>query len=278
MSAEQLARDVEAARARLESSLTPALVTALAALPESGAVPPEAARRTIAAAYQAVVLASLGATLAFMRKRGSVTAPEEKIIVNDRETQRHVERVVAQRSAELADTATGWAAEHIVTLRESGRETSPPDRAWAEQASRSMSTQATAQAQRDAVTVLQPALEEVGPAGLDLDSLAWKKIWISRGDSRVRKLHRQLHGRDAMMDDPFWTWPLSGQVLRFPGDERAPMEQWINCRCLLFYVPVEVSSSEIADALAPADFDKSFDLVASGHVEQTDFERERERA
>lgn len=61
-----------------------------------------------------------------------------------------------------------------------------------------------------------------------------KKVWITRGDHRVRPLHRKLHGRVKRWDEDFWRWPATGQALRWPGDPFAPLDATINCRCFCF--------------------------------------------
>lgn len=85
------------------------------------------------------------------------------------------------------------------------------------------------------------------------------KVWVSRGDEKVRASHRKLHGRPVEIDKPFKRWP-DGQRLDYPGDTRAPIGEWINCRCLLFMSPTKAG---VAEALAPADLDKAFALAAS---------------
>lgn len=58
-----------------------------------------------------------------------------------------------------------------------------------------------------------------------------KKYWITRRDSRVRPLHRRLHGQSRGVKDDFWRWPDTGQVLGWPGDPRAPLSATAACRC-----------------------------------------------
>lgn len=71
---------------------------------------------------------------------------------------------------------------------------------------------------------LVPAVEELtGPL---------KKVWLSSVDPDVRPLHRSLHGKTAALDKPFWRELGTGRELRFPGDTSAPIEAWINCRCV----------------------------------------------
>lgn len=92
------------------------------------------------------------------------------------------------------------------------------------------------------------------------DLMGWPyKVWITRGDEKVRASHRALHGRAVEVGNPFKRWP-DGQVLDFPGDRRAPIGEWISCRCFLFASPTKAA---VAEALAPADLDKAFALAAS---------------
>lgn len=59
-----------------------------------------------------------------------------------------------------------------------------------------------------------------------------RKVWISRTDGRVRKLHAKLHGKTVASDGDFWRWPLTGERLRWPGDREAPADATIGCRCV----------------------------------------------
>lgn len=59
-----------------------------------------------------------------------------------------------------------------------------------------------------------------------------KKVWISRSDKRVRPLHAKLHGTIVPSSNDFWRWPNTGQQLRWPGDQNAPPETTIGCRCV----------------------------------------------
>lgn len=82
-----------------------------------------------------------------------------------------------------------------------------------------------------------------------------RKLWISRGDSRVRPLHRKLHGKTEKVGDAFWRELDSGRELRYPGDPRAPIEQIANCRCGLFLARAdEAREAERAFSLDESDF------------------------
>lgn len=64
------------------------------------------------------------------------------------------------------------------------------------------------------------------------DTAGLKKVWISRADANVRKLHAKLHGKTVPVDEDFWRWPHTGKRLRWPGDEEAPLDAVIGCRCI----------------------------------------------
>lgn len=86
---------------------------------------------------------------------------------------------------------------------------------------------------------------------LDPDGSVYKKLWLTRGDEKVRMSHRRLHGKTASAGDDFKTG------LGYPGDPRAELDERINCRCFLWAVP---ASEDVATAHAfePADFDMAF--------------------
>lgn len=80
-------------------------------------------------------------------------------------------------------------------------------------------------------------------------------MWITRGDPKVRALHRDLHGRVRPPGTPFHTWP-DGQALNYPGDPTAPIDAWINCRCGLLLVPAkDAKRAEEVFEVPDADFD-----------------------
>lgn len=80
------------------------------------------------------------------------------------------------------------------------------------------------------------------------------KMWISRGDPKVRKTHRRLHGKVEEVGDEFHT--VAGHSLRFPGDPEAPLDEIINCRCALFLVPTaEKAKAEEVFSASDEDFD-----------------------
>lgn len=59
------------------------------------------------------------------------------------------------------------------------------------------------------------------------------KTWHTRLDARVRVAHQSLEGQTVGIGEPFRDF--MGVELQFPGDRRAPIENWINCRCTLSF-------------------------------------------
>lgn len=112
------------------------------------------------------------------------------------------------------------------------------------------------------------AAELMSRAQLELaDELGMKyKVWISRGDAKVRDLHRRLHGRPVQVGRAFRQWP-DGQELRFPGDPEAPLDATMNCRCIMFLAP---SRANVVEALGPANMQEAFSLAASIEERWTD--------
>lgn len=64
------------------------------------------------------------------------------------------------------------------------------------------------------------------------DDVRYKK-WVSRSDERVRHTHVEAHGQIVPMQSNF---QIGGYELREPGDTRAPMQEWMNCRCVMVAV------------------------------------------
>lgn len=90
------------------------------------------------------------------------------------------------------------------------------------QVANSLSTGAVNEAQNDAA-------EAVG---------ATEKIWFSAQDGRVRATHRHLNGQRVPVGAPFKARDRKGRrhEMRHPGDITAPMDLWINCRCVMLFV------------------------------------------
>lgn len=55
------------------------------------------------------------------------------------------------------------------------------------------------------------------------------QTWTTMHDSHVRPAHEKVEGQTVSISEPF---TVDGVHLRYPGDPRAPIELWINCRCV----------------------------------------------
>jgi len=131
--------------------------------------------------------------------------------------------------------------------------------AWAKVIARTEATRMASEAQ---IAMAQgiAALSTPTDSGVVLEPV---KIWITRGDARVRALHRKLHGEMVEgFDNPFWRWP-TGKELKHPGDLDAPLDAVIGCRCVLMFVPTADLGPDVLDVFKPATLDTSFDLAAS---------------
>jgi hypothetical protein len=118
------------------------------------------------------------------------------------------------------------------------------DEAWARAAARTAATRLSAESVRSMRDLVEKDTGE--PHSF---------MWISRGDPKVRELHRDIHGRVRPAGVPFHKWP-TGQELNFPGDPKAPLDATINCRCALLMVPTKDSKHAEAVFSAPySDFD-----------------------
>jgi hypothetical protein len=72
----------------------------------------------------------------------------------------------------------------------------------------------------------------------------WQKVWHSMEDNRVRPTHAAVNGKKVPLGR---TFEVGGHKMSRPGDMRAPIEEWINCRCIL-----TVERDEDMDAIAAA--------------------------
>jgi hypothetical protein len=146
----------------------------------------------------------------------------------------------------VVDEAWNWAVEYAKSLDEAGTK------------SGITTDQLDARAQALARTLATRATSEGALATGHLLSMPYK-IWITRGDPTVRESHRRLHGHPVPMDTPFRKWP-TGQVLDFPGDPRAPLNETANCRCMVIFAE---TAEGVSKALAPANLDEAFTMAAS---------------
>lgn len=195
----------------------------------------------------------------------------------------NLETEAERRGDSIAREAIRWNTQHHATLAKrakraakSGDAVDVPkpaavadelvkDTAWRKAAARTLATQRAAQTAFDLLPLVEKATGETH-----------RIMWLSRGDRRVRTLHRRLHGDVREKGQPFWRdLAGAGGVLRYPGDPKAPIGQRINCRCFLWLVPASQAATARStmmtrptwvprDASGPDDI--LFDLVASGHL------------
>jgi hypothetical protein len=87
---------------------------------------------------------------------------------------------------------------------------------------------------------INAATEDAADLDEDPDSLV--KVWFSMEDERVRPTHAAAHGQSVPVGEKF---TVGGSPMDHPGDMSAPIEEWINCRCVMSLVRQD-------DALAAA--------------------------
>lgn len=67
------------------------------------------------------------------------------------------------------------------------------------------------------------------------------KMWYTQEDSRVRDSHADAHGQVVPIDGEFL---VGGYNMRYPGDRNAPIEEVINCRCVLLEVKTKRNTTD----------------------------------
>lgn len=182
------------------------------------------------------------------------------------------DRWVEDRARDIVRTVADDAAAHYDTVFKRMRRADPHvkdssirsaykmEHAWATAAARSTAT-------RLAAETAMGLREDVEKITSEKHSL----MWISRGDPKVRSLHRELHGRVRPPGSPFHTWP-DGQTLDYPGDTTAPIDAWINCRCGLLLVPSK-DAAHAEDVFHVPDADFDVPLVAATAPRSADLQR-----
>lgn len=70
------------------------------------------------------------------------------------------------------------------------------------------------------------------------------KVWITMLDEKVRPHHAAAHGQRVALGERFH---VGTSLMMRPGDLRAPVGEWINCRCIL---AIELSTTTAAADLA----------------------------
>jgi hypothetical protein len=182
------------------------------------------------------------------------------------ETQRRAERSM-RRHARLAlgkFPAKGWQdglVEHAVTLMkarfraEAGTKTAQIAHAEVAQFEKDLRSALAHQTKPDiedmltatnrlAASVVTAAINAgtAAAAAHDEDPDALVKVWFSMEDESVRPSHAAANGQSVDVGAKF---TVGGHKMDRPGDMTAPIEEWINCRCVMGLVRDE-------DALAAA--------------------------
>lgn len=81
----------------------------------------------------------------------------------------------------------------------------------------------------------------------DHDSEQLVMEWVTMHDSKVREAHKDTDGQQRPVGEKF---DVDGVPMQFPGDTRAPIDLWINCRCAVRPAEQTTEASLIADAAA----------------------------
>jgi hypothetical protein len=90
--------------------------------------------------------------------------------------------------------------------------------------------------------LLAAALDDDNPEDLH-------KVWLTMEDERVRPTHRDAGGQSVPLKQKF---SVGGSEMDRPGDMSAPIEEWINCRCILFIENAQEPKSRTAAATLEA--------------------------
>lgn len=93
----------------------------------------------------------------------------------------------------------------------------------AETIARTESTRVTSMARQEAFR------QTVDDLGLDRSQL--RRVWNATHDARTRDSHRDMDGQEVAFDQPFVSG--LGNRLMYPGDPSAPIEDTIQCRCVV---------------------------------------------
>ena len=79
------------------------------------------------------------------------------------------------------------------------------------------------------------------------EGLVGSKVWLARQDEETRPEHRMANGQPQHLDKPF---VAGGVHLDYPGDTRAPLDEWINCRCSQAFLPPGADLGPLSKAAA----------------------------
>lgn len=71
--------------------------------------------------------------------------------------------------------------------------------------------------------------------------------WLSHKDARTRPTHRLADGQEQPIDQPFF---VGGYPMMHPGDQSAPIGEWINCRCNTAFLPSSMAGKSLLGRLS----------------------------
>lgn len=91
------------------------------------------------------------------------------------------------------------------------------------------------------------------------DRDSWGAQWLTMRDSSVRRLHRPLDGERRAFGQ---TFAVGNYQLRYPGEPVGPPEVWINCRCVLRRVAMEMPDTLVAAPRTPSEHEDTWGMVA----------------
>jgi len=98
---------------------------------------------------------------------------------------------------------------------------------------RLLQTRATTIARTEALSSMNAAADEALHQVVDeglAPASAITKVWDATLDQRTRPTHFDANGQEAPLDQPFI---VGGYAMMHPGDENAPPEEVIGCRCIV---------------------------------------------
>lgn len=200
--------------------------------------------------------------------------------------------VFAGRIGEMADTTRRDIADSLQASYDGGLSVIDASKALTSKVSELSSSRATMISHTELIGASNAASLGMATAS----GVATTKTWLATNDSHTRPDHADADGQTVPIADAF---DVGGHPMQHPGDQSAPAEEVINCRCTITYgvdddeaadtageraaspfadVETETPTDELAtddETLRPASIDRNFQDKASGrpavegYVEQT---------
>ncbi len=116
-------------------------------------------------------------------------------------------------------TATQLRVAKIIRMNEG-----PRLAAWA----RLLGMENEQRARNAAAAEVHTAAQVSTQAAAELTGKVQKRMWMCRLDGREREAHHDAHKQIVGLNEPYI---VGGERLRFPGDPRSSIHNWIHCRC-----------------------------------------------